>query len=36
VNNVLRRLAAKGDPWADIQSHARGLSRPRRKLDSLR
>jgi bifunctional non-homologous end joining protein LigD len=36
VKNVLRRLAAKGDPWADIQSHARGLSRPRRNLDSLR
>jgi bifunctional non-homologous end joining protein LigD len=36
VRNVLRRLAAKGDPWQDIQSHARGLSRPRRTLDSLR
>ena len=35
VKNVLRRLAAKGDPWAEIQSHARGLSRPRRKLDNL-
>jgi bifunctional non-homologous end joining protein LigD len=35
VKNVLRRLAAKGDPWAEIQSHARGLSRPRRKLDTL-
>jgi bifunctional non-homologous end joining protein LigD len=36
VKNVLRRLAAKGDPWADIQSHARGLSGPRRKLAALR
>jgi bifunctional non-homologous end joining protein LigD len=35
VKNVLRRLAAKGDPWAEIQSHGRGLSRPRRKLDDL-
>ena len=35
VNNVLRRLAAKGDPWADIQSFARGISRSRRALDSL-
>jgi bifunctional non-homologous end joining protein LigD len=35
VKNVLRRLAAKGDPWAEIQSHARGLSAPRRKLDAM-
>ncbi|MBD0281936.1 MAG: ATP-dependent DNA ligase [Thermoleophilaceae bacterium] len=36
VKTVLRRLAAKGDPWASIQSHARGLSRPRRRLEALR
>jgi len=36
VRNVLRRLAAKGDPWAKIHSHARGLSGPRRKLAALR
>ena len=36
VRSVLRRLSAKGDPWKDIQSHARGLSRPRRKLEALR
>jgi bifunctional non-homologous end joining protein LigD len=36
VKNVLRRLAATGDPWASIQSHARGLSRPRRRLEALR
>jgi bifunctional non-homologous end joining protein LigD len=36
VRTVLRRLRAKGDPWAEIQSHARGLSNPRRKLDAMR
>ena len=30
VKNVLRRLAAKGDPWADISSYARGISRAAR------
>jgi bifunctional non-homologous end joining protein LigD len=35
VANVLRRLAAKGDPWADIASLARGLSRPRKQLEAL-
>jgi bifunctional non-homologous end joining protein LigD len=35
VRNALRRLAAKGDPWADIASYARGISRARRRLDSL-
>ena len=35
VGNVLRRLAAKGDPWADIASYARGISRARRRIDSL-
>jgi bifunctional non-homologous end joining protein LigD len=35
VANVLRRLSAKGDPWADISSYARGISRARRRLDSL-
>ena len=29
VKNVLRRLGAKGDPWADIASYARGISRAR-------
>ena len=36
VKTVLRRLAAKGDPWEDIQSHARGLAKARRKLAALR
>lgn len=35
LKTVLRRLAAKGDPWADIASYARGISRARRQLDSL-
>jgi bifunctional non-homologous end joining protein LigD len=35
VRTVLRRLAAKGDPWADISSYARGISRARRGIDSL-
>jgi bifunctional non-homologous end joining protein LigD len=35
VRNVLRRLSAKGDPWADMSSYARGISRARRRLDSL-
>jgi hypothetical protein len=32
----MRRLSAKGDPWADIASFARGLSRARKNLDRLR
>ena len=35
VETVLGRLASKGDPWADIQSSARGLSRPARRLAAL-
>jgi bifunctional non-homologous end joining protein LigD len=35
VKNVLRRLRSKGDPWGEMQSHARGLSRPRKQLDAL-
>jgi bifunctional non-homologous end joining protein LigD len=35
VKNVLRRLAANGDPWEDIQSHARGLGAARRKLEAM-
>jgi bifunctional non-homologous end joining protein LigD len=35
VGNIRRRLAAKGDPWADISSYARGISRARRRIDSL-
>jgi bifunctional non-homologous end joining protein LigD len=36
VTSVLRRLGAKGDPWADIASFARGLSRASKSLDALR
>lgn len=35
VRNVFRRLGSKGDPWADIASYARGISRARRRIDSL-
>jgi bifunctional non-homologous end joining protein LigD len=35
IRTVLRRLAAKGDPWADMQSHARGLSGPAKRLEAL-
>jgi bifunctional non-homologous end joining protein LigD len=36
LKNVLRRLRAKGDPWADIASSARALSGPRKSLAALR
>src|SRR5215211_2610693 len=36
VKTVLRRLAATGDPWADIQSYARGISRARKRLGATR
>lgn len=35
VRTVLRRLSAKGDPWADIASYARGLSRASKRLARL-
>jgi bifunctional non-homologous end joining protein LigD len=35
VSNVIRRLSAKGDPWADIASYARGISRAKRRIDAL-
>ena len=35
VRTAPRRLAAKGDAWADIASFATGLSRPRKRLDAL-
>jgi len=35
VKTVMRRLDSKGDPWADIASFARGLSRARKQLDGL-
>jgi bifunctional non-homologous end joining protein LigD len=35
VKNVIRRLEAKGDPWAEIGSYARGISRARRRVASL-
>jgi bifunctional non-homologous end joining protein LigD len=35
LRNVLRRLGSKGDPWADMQSHARGVGRARQTVRSL-
>jgi bifunctional non-homologous end joining protein LigD len=35
LRNVLRRLRSKGDPWADMQSHACGIGKARRELRSL-
>jgi bifunctional non-homologous end joining protein LigD len=35
IRNVLRRLGAKGDPWADIASYARGIARARRSVGSM-
>lgn len=35
VKSILRRLEQKGDPWSDIASFARGLSRPSKRLRSL-
>jgi bifunctional non-homologous end joining protein LigD len=32
VASLRRRVAAKGDPWAGIRRHARGLARARRRL----
>jgi bifunctional non-homologous end joining protein LigD len=36
LKSLPRRLSAKGDPWADIASFARGLSRASKRLDELR
>jgi bifunctional non-homologous end joining protein LigD len=35
VKNLFRRLASKGDPWAEMASHARGLAGPRKRLEAL-
>jgi bifunctional non-homologous end joining protein LigD len=35
VKNVLRRLKTKDDPWADIASYARGLSRAGKRLERM-
>ncbi|HEX2233947.1 MAG TPA: non-homologous end-joining DNA ligase [Thermoleophilaceae bacterium] len=35
VKNVFRRLASKGDPWAEMGSQARGLAKPRKRLEAL-
>jgi bifunctional non-homologous end joining protein LigD len=35
LRNVLRRLASKGDPWADMQAHARGIGSARKRVAGL-
>ncbi|MGH2822195.1 MAG: non-homologous end-joining DNA ligase, partial [Thermoleophilaceae bacterium] len=35
VKTVLRRLSAKGDPWAEIGSAATGLAEPRKRLEAM-
>jgi bifunctional non-homologous end joining protein LigD len=35
VKNLFRRLASKGDPWADIGARTRGLSGPRKRLEAV-
>jgi bifunctional non-homologous end joining protein LigD len=35
MNTVIRRLSQKGDPWADLASYARGISRAKRRLASM-
>ena len=35
LRNVLRRLASKGDPWADMQAHARGIGNARKRVAGL-
>jgi bifunctional non-homologous end joining protein LigD len=35
LKNVLRRLRAKGDPWADIASAAAGMAAARKRLEQL-
>jgi bifunctional non-homologous end joining protein LigD len=36
VKNVVRRLGAKGDPWAEIAKAARGIAEPWKCLERLR
>jgi bifunctional non-homologous end joining protein LigD len=36
IRDVPKRLAGQHDPWADIQRHARSLSRPLQRLSKLR
>jgi bifunctional non-homologous end joining protein LigD len=35
LRSLFRRLAAKGDPWSRIGSHARALAGPRKALEGL-
>lgn len=35
VRDIPKRIAAQGDPWADMRRHARSLSRPMQRLSRL-
>jgi bifunctional non-homologous end joining protein LigD len=35
LRNVLRRLVSKGDPWVDMQAHARGIGNARKRVATL-
>ena len=35
IRNLFRRLGQKGDPWAEIERHARGLETARERLTAL-
>lgn len=36
IRDLPKRLAGQGDPWAEFGRHARGLSRPMRRLSKLK
>jgi bifunctional non-homologous end joining protein LigD len=36
IQDVPKRIAEQGDPWADLRRHARSLSRPMQRLSKLR
>ena len=36
IRTVLRRLRKQGDPWADLDANARGISAPGKRLRALR
>ena len=35
TRTVFRRLSAKGDPWAGMQSHARGTGQAKKRLRAM-
>jgi bifunctional non-homologous end joining protein LigD len=36
IRDVPKRMAGQRDPWADMQRHARSLTRPAQRLSKLR